>query len=139
MPTENEKLKVVIDTNIFISGLNFIKNESEVLDLFIKGEIEVYISLFILAEIERILRKKFRWREDQIQQTLNKIKQKAIIVSPKVKISVIKEKSDDNRILECALEGRAQYIISGDERHIIPLKEFKGIKVLRASEFLKLI
>lgn len=139
MPTENEKLKVVIDTNVFISGLNFIKNESEILDLFIRGEIEVYISLFILAEIERILRKKFRWREDQIQQTLNKIKKKVVIVFPKVKISVIKEKDDDNRILECALEGKVQYLISGDEHHIIPLKEFKGIKILRASEFLKLI
>lgn len=139
MPIENEKLKAVIDTNVFISGLNFIKYESEILDLFMKGEIEVYISPFILREIERILRKKFKWGKDQIRQTLNKIKRKAILVSPKVRVSIIKEKDDDNRILECALEGKVQYIISGDERHLIPLREFKGIKILPASEFLKLI
>lgn len=138
MPIENKKPKVVVDTNIFISGLNFAGKPSEVLELFIKEEIEVYISLFILEELERILREKFEWSEKQLQRILNRIKKKAIIVQPKVKVSIIKEKKDDNRILECALEGKAQYIVSGDERHLLPLKEFQGIKILSPAEFLKL-
>jgi putative PIN family toxin of toxin-antitoxin system len=51
MPTENKKLRVVIDTNVFISGLNFAGKPSEVLELLIKGEIEVCISPLILAGI----------------------------------------------------------------------------------------
>ena len=138
MPIENKKPKVVIDTNVFISGLNFLGKPNEILELFIKGEIEVYISPFILREIEKILRKKFSWNKKQLQKVLDKIKKKAIMVKPKTKISIIKTKRDDNRILECALEARAQYLISGDERHILPLKNFQGIKILSAAEFLKL-
>ena len=137
MLTGNKKPKVVIDTNVFISGLNFVGKPSEVLELFIKGEIEVYISPFILRELERILREKFDWNETTIKKVLNKIKQKAIIVRPKTKISIIKTKKDDNRILECALEGKVKYLISGDERHLLPLKNFRGIKILPPSEFLK--
>jgi len=137
MLTGNKKPKVVIDTNVFISGLNFVGKPSEVLELFIKGEIEVYISPFILKELERILREKFDWNEITIKKVLNKIKQKAIIVRPKTKISIIETKKDDNRILECALEGKVKYLISGDERHLLPLKNFRGIKILPPSEFLK--
>ncbi|MBC7319883.1 putative toxin-antitoxin system toxin component, PIN family, partial [bacterium] len=63
---------------------------------------------------------------------------KAIKVYPKTKVSLIKEKKDDNRILECALEGKVDYIISGDRKHILPLKEFKGIKIVSVGEFLEI-
>jgi len=139
MPIENKKLKVVIDTNVFISGLNFTGKPTEVLELFVKGEIEVYISPFILKELERILREKFEWNEKQLQKVLNKIKKKAVMVRPKTKISIIKTKKDDNRILECAVDGSVQYIISGDKRHILPLKNFRGIKILSPDEFLRLL
>jgi len=139
MLIENKKSKVVIDTNVFISGLNFAGKPNEVLELFIKGEIEVYISPFILKELERILRKKFEWNEKQLQKILNKIKKKAVIVQAETKISIIKAKEDDNRILECGVDGKVQYIISGDKRHILPLKNFRGIKILSPSEFLGLL
>lgn len=139
IPTENKEPKVVIDTNVFISGLNFTGKPSEVLKLFWKGEIKALISPFILKEIEKILREKFEWSEGQVQRILNRIKAKAIEVRPKIKVSVIKEKDDDNRILECAVEGKAQYLISGDERHLLPLKEYQGIRILSPSEFLKFL
>jgi len=138
MPTANKKpiVKVVIDTNVFISGLNFAGKPGEVLELFIKGEIEVYISSFILKELERVLRERFDWDEERITIVLNRIKGKAIEVQPKFQFSVIKGKGEDNRILECGFEGKVQYIISGDKRHILPLKEYKGIKILSPAEFL---
>jgi len=139
IPTENKEPKVVIDTNVFISGLNFTGKPSEILKLFWKGEIRVFISPFILKETEKILREKFEWSEGQVQRILNRIKAKAIEVRPKIKVSVIKEKNDDNRILECAVEGKAQYLISGDERHLLPLKEYQGIRILSPSEFLKFL
>jgi len=139
MPTESKELRVVIDTNVFISGLNFAGKPGEVLQLFWKGEIRVFISSFILKEIEKILREKFDWSEEQIQRILTRIKAKVIEVDPKIKLSVIKEKDEDNRILECAIEGKTQYLISGDERHLLPLKEYQGIKILSPSEFLKFL
>jgi putative PIN family toxin of toxin-antitoxin system len=139
MPIENKKPKVVIDTNVFISGLNFTGKPHEILELFINNEIEVFISSFILYEIEKILRKKFEWDREQVERVLNRIKGKALQVKPKTKISVVKGKEDDNRILECAVEAGAQYIISGDKRHLLPLKEYQGIKILSPSDFLEVM
>ena len=137
MPAGSRKLRVVIDTNVFVSGLNFAGKPGEVLDLFIEEEMNVLVSPFILSELESILRKKFGWTDEQVAGVLNLIEAKAIEVQPGHRLSVIKEKDDDNRILECAIEGEAGYIISGDKRHILPLKEYSGIKILSPNEFLR--
>lgn len=134
--TEN-KIKVVIDTNVFISAFVFGGNALEIVRLFLKDDIEVYISPFIFEEITRILREKFLWEELKIEKLLQLIRPKVNEVYPKVKVSIIKSKDDDNRILECALESKADYIISGDKRHILPLKELEGIKIVSVSEFLE--
>jgi len=138
MLIESKKPRVVIDTNVFISGLNFAGKPGEVLELFIRGDIEVIISPFILSEIERILRERFDWIEGNIHRVLNRIKRQTILVHPKLKATVIKRKDDDNRILECAIEGKARYLISGDRKHLLPLKEYQGINILSPTEFLKL-
>lgn len=139
MLIESKNPRVVIDTNVFVSGLNFAGKPGEVLELFIRGDIEVIISPFILSEIERILRERFYWIEGNIDRVLNRIKRQTILVHPKLNVTVIKQKDDDNRILECAIEGRVQYLISGDRRHLLPLKEYQGIKILSPAEFLKLL
>ena len=139
MPAESKsKPKVVIDTHVFVSGLTFKGKPREVLDLIWRGDIEVCISSFILKELEEILKKDFGWDRDQIKHTIEKIKAKTILVRPTDKVSVIKENDDDNRILECAIEGRVQYLISGDRKHLLPLKEYQRIKILSPAEFLKL-
>ena len=139
MPTESKKPRVVIDTNVFISGLNFAGKPSEILELLIKGNIEVFISPFILSEIERILKERFEWNEGNIHRVLNRIKRQTILVHPKLKVTVIKENDDDNRILECAIEGTVRYLISGDKKHLLPLKEYQGTKIISPSDFLKLL
>ena len=139
MPTESKKPRVVIDTNVFISGLNFAGKPSDILELLIKGNIEVFISPFILSEIERILKERFEWSEGNIHRVLNRIKRQTILVHPKLKVTVIKENDDDNRILECAIEGKVQYLVSGDRKHLLPLKEHQGTKVISPSDFLKLL
>lgn len=139
MPAESKsKPKVVIDTNVFVSGLTFKGKPREVLDLIWRGDIEACISSFILKELEETLKKGFSWDRDQIKHTIEKIKAKTILVPAKNKVSVIKENDDDNRILECAIKGKAQHLISGDRKHLLPLKEYQGIKLLSPAEFLKL-
>lgn len=132
------KLKVVIDTNVFVSGLTFKGKPREVLDFVWREDIEACISSFILKELEETLKKDFGWDRDQAKRTIEKIKARTILIQPKNKISVIKGKDDDNRILECAIEGKVQYLISGDRKHLLPLKEYQGIKILSPAEFLKL-
>jgi putative PIN family toxin of toxin-antitoxin system len=109
------------------------------LDLLWRGDIEAFISPFILRELELTLKKDFGWEKDQIEHTIEIINSRTILVHPKNKISIIKEKDDDNRILECAIEGGVQYLISGDRKHLLPLIEYKGTKILSPAEFLKLL
>lgn len=135
--TEN-KIKIVVDTNVFISAFVFGGKPLEIIQLFLKDKVELYISPFIINELARILEEKFSWEEDRIKKILEILELKAIKVYPKTKVSLIKEKKDDNRILECALEGKVDYIISGDRKHILPLKEFKGIKIVSVGEFLEI-
>lgn len=136
---KTKKPKVVIDTNVFVSGLNFKGKPREILDLIWKEEIKVCISPFILRELEKVLEEVFGWNKERIGSTVERIKDKTIEVQPKVKISVIKEKNDDNRILECAVEGKAQYIVSGDKHHLLPLKEYEGMNILSPAEFLEVM
>jgi uncharacterized protein len=132
-------MKVVLDTNVFISALNYSGNPETIFQLFLRGEIEVFISSFILWETQRILAEKFSWDNQRIEQTIHLLKRKAILINPQQKVSRITDKDDDNRILECALGANAQYIISGDKRHLLVLKEFRGIKIVSPAEFLDIL
>ena len=138
MPVESKlKPKVVIDTNVFVSGLTFKGKPREVLGLAWKGEIEVCVSPFILNELADSLKEDFGWSNDEIKNTIERIKSQTILIWPKINISLIKQKDDDNRILECAVEGNVQYLISGDKKHLLPLKKYQGIKILSPTAFLK--
>jgi uncharacterized protein len=113
------KLKAVIDTNVYVSGLNFNGKPRNVLDMIWRKEIEVYISPFIVMELENTLEKDFDWDKEAINDTIERIKLNTISIRPNIRISIIKEKDADNRILECAIEGETQYIVSGDKKHLI--------------------
>ena len=135
------KKRVVLDTNILISSV-LIKfgNPRKIFEKFLNGEFILIESEEMLAEIRDVLfRPKFNYislieKENFIKNLLSLCN----IVEPKQKIDIIKDDPDDNIILECALEGNADYIISGDE-HLLGLKEFKGIKIISPKEFLNIL
>lgn len=130
--------RVVCDTNIFISALIFPgESPDEVVNLARMGQINLYTSPFILNEFERVLKEKFGHSESEAKERSQRITNISAIVDPFEKLSVIKEDESDNRILECAVIAKVDFIISGD-RHLQALKEFGSIKIVSASEFLKL-
>jgi len=131
--------KVVLDTNVYISAIVFGGKPGEIRELSRKGKINILISEAILKEIAEILRRKFNWQNWQISQAIDEIREFATLVIPGELISVIKEDDADNRVLECALEGEAQYIVSGDEHHLLPLREYQDIKILSPADFLNVI
>ena len=58
---------------------------------------------------------------------------------PYRKVDIVKNDEADNRILECALEAQAHYLVSGDKRHLLPLKKFEGIRIVSPAEFLEFL
>jgi putative PIN family toxin of toxin-antitoxin system len=69
-PRSRNTPRVVIDTNVIVSGLNFSGNERQVLELGREEKIEVYLSSYIVAEVERILQNKFVWQPSRIEEAV---------------------------------------------------------------------
>jgi putative PIN family toxin of toxin-antitoxin system len=130
---------VVADTNIYISAILSAGKPREIGNLARQGKIELLVSEAILDELAGVFRRKFDWSEWQISEVIENLSAITTLVIPKRTLKVIKAHDPDNRILECAIEGEAQYIVSGDEHHLLPLKEYRGIKILSPAEFLELL
>lgn len=115
-------LRVVIDTNIVISALNFGGNPKAVLELARKNRIHNTTTPFIINEVEKVLTQKFGWQMEVTREVLNDFRGFSHVVNPSETIAVISY-APDNRILECAVAGRADCIISGDH-HLTDLKTY---------------
>ena len=129
---------VVLDTNILISALFWRGNPYKVISNALERKYSLYLSAEILDELEEKLRAKFKFPEDKIKDHIGILREYGKFVEPIIKVNVIKEDPDDNKVLECAFSCNADYIISGDQ-HLLKLKEFKGIKIVTAKEFLGLL
>lgn len=132
--------RVVLDTNVIVSALHFPQSRlTRILALVQSGEIDLFISSFILYEIGAVLVKKLGWSRDRAQDAKELIRSMAIVVvDPKEFISIVKGNDADNRILECAVEAKADFLITGDKEHLLPLKTFRGVQTVSPAEFLDL-
>ena len=131
--------QAVLDTNILVSAAIARGNEFELLELAKKGRYELILSTGILEEFEGVVsQERFGFTKNIREEIINNVIKIAKIVDPKGKIDAIKEDPDDNKIIECALEGKADYIISGD-KHLLKLGKFQGIEVITTTKFLELL
>ena len=98
----------------------------------------ILVSEEILAELAGVLKRKFNWLDWQISELIEDIRAFATLVTPAFHLSIIKQDNQDNRFLECAIEGKAQYIVTGDKRHLQSLKKYKEIEILSPDRFLEM-
>ncbi len=132
-----KKPKVVLDTNVLISALVFGGKPRKVLQCAIDGDIHLILSNDLLEELQGVLEgRKFKYPPSVIQAILNQLTSIAQVVHPTVALHVISKDPDDDRVLECALTGRASIIASGDP-HLLDLGEFQGIRILTPAQFLE--
>lgn len=129
---------VVLDTNIFISAILYGGNPRKIVNLAISEAIEVCLSFELLDELVRVLQDKFALNSFEIDTIISEIKDFAEIVTPRLRLQVVKKDPDDNKVLECALEVKAKYIVSGD-KHLLNLGGFRNIKIVNPAEFLRII
>lgn len=99
--------------------------------------VELHTSSFILGEVERILREKFGWQGDRAGRAVAQIRRLARgIHEPPESVDVIEDDPTDNRILECALAAGAEFVVTGDKKHLLPLGSFQGISIVALADFL---
>lgn len=138
------KIKAVIDTNLFVSGLfgndtisARLQNHWINLDFFLVTSID------IIKEVNRVfhyprIQGRFNPDEENIKQFFRLIFRKAIITKDRYKTDRITDDPTDNKFLACALEGKADYVVSRDS-HLRNLKHYHGIQIVDASTFVSKI
>jgi putative PIN family toxin of toxin-antitoxin system len=132
-------ISVTADTNIYISGLNFGGKPRQFLMLAENRIFRLDISEAIMAEIQRVLAyPKIGWPEERIEKALRQIERfthRAMITS---KLNVVTADPSDNRLLECAIAMKSQYLVSGDE-HLLALGQYEGIRIVTLTEFMEIL
>ena len=131
-------MKVVLDTNVLISGLFFPGGPPYriLLSLFNERFANV-TSPDLLTELERVIRRKFQEVSDQLREEIvHFVAESSEVVYPLRRLHLIDKDEPDNRVLECAVTAKAEFVVSGDKRHLLPLKVFEGIRILSPSDFI---
>lgn len=129
-------LKITLDTNILISATITDGNEFQLLKKIKEGKADLILSPYILKEFKEVIsRPKFGFSHEQIEQSLKQLLTLSTLIMPLKKLTVVKEYPDDNMIIECAVAGTVDYIVSGD-KHLLELKEYRGIKIVKTTEIL---
>lgn len=130
-------IRVVLDTNIWLASIEWhgrcyrIRQHAEELKFPV-------CSLSILAELTKILRRDFGYSGDDAYYWYNHIGILCDLVNPKTFLNVVPNNSADNKFIECAVEGEAEYIVSRD-KHLLRIEEYKGIKIIDDEEFIAII
>lgn len=136
-------MKITTDTNVLISSTFWYGDSNRILEKVENNEVELILSKEIIKEFSEVLnykeiKDKIKNKNLEINRTKEKIISLSTLVEPKLKFNEIKDDPDDNIILECAVEGNVDFIISQD-KHLLKLKEFKKIKIITPEEFLKIL
>ena len=137
-------IKVVYDTNIIVSGLIAHAGAPyEALEAWRRREVVLLVSDAIIEEVADVLTRPFfrdkrHISQSDIERVRQALKMDAMVVSPNIHLEVVENDPDDDRIIECALNGGADYIVSGDH-HLLKLERFRSIQIVTAREFLAIL
>ncbi len=128
-------MKAVFDTNIFVSALAIPGGQAErAIDLVIDVRVNLCISKDIIHEVLGVLAQKFSRSPEELSRTAVFLSELAELVVPRKKLTVLDDEPD-NRILECAVTGHADVIVTGD-RAMLNLKKYQEIRILSLRQFL---
>lgn len=129
-------LRSVLDTNVLVSAIISDGKSRELFKMGITNQYSIVISDLILKELVTVLRRpKFKTSEDEVHRTILALIRTADVVSVKTKIKAVKEDPKDDMIIETAIDGEAELIVTGDG-HLPALKTFRGIKIITVEQML---
>lgn len=127
-------IAVVLDSNVYISALLFGGNPRRIIRLAEMGLIQLYSSKEVQTEVERVLTAKFHWPQTRVTTATKYLWSLTRCVHPTRRVIDCID-PDDNRVLECAIEARATWLITGDQ-HLLALHPYRNIAVVTPRQFL---
>jgi putative PIN family toxin of toxin-antitoxin system len=129
-------IRVVADTNVYVSAIVFGGTCEEVLVLARAGLVDLYVSPPILSELRVVLGRTFGWPPARVREALAEVGALAALVRPSHRLKEVTSHEQDHRVLECALAADADFLVTGDKRHLQRLKAFQGIRIVSPRAFL---
>ena len=128
-------MRIVLDTNVFISGIFWEGNFcSQIIDLWKRGKFQLVSSPKLIEELTETLRSfKISMPEKLIEEWKNLIIDNSIMVDPIAVIQAVKDDPEDDKFIETAVYGEADFIVSQD-KHLLKLKEYNKINILKPEE-----
>ena len=131
-------VRVVVDTNVLVSALIKKGKPLELLGRLLDKHTVVFSSQ-MLAELADVLsRDKFAITDAQVERFISLLLKKSTVVSLRGNLAVILEDPDDNTVLLTAVNGKADFIVSGD-KHLLKLRKFEDIEIVTVSQMLAIL
>ena len=129
-------MRVVFDTNIFVSALVFPGGCADTaLQRILGGQDVLLISSAIIDEVLAVLARKFGRDPEELSRVAVLLAEAAEMVKPRKRLQILADEPD-NRILECALAGKADGVVTGDKVMLL-LESFQGIALISLDKYLK--
>ncbi len=131
------RLVVVFDTNILISALLSVGSKPDLcINLARNGEIESVTCTEILGEFQQKLIQKFHYPVAEAQDVIDEIVGFSRIVVIANTLQVVEADPKDDMIIECGVVGKASHIITGDKKHLLPMRRYQNVDIVTATDFL---
>ncbi len=134
---------MVLDTNVWVSAMVWGGSPAKIIKASEEGRILIMMSEEVIEEVSRILaydrlRKIYEEAGVSRETLIGTMLRIGKLVGVETRLNLIREDSSDNKFLECAVDGDADYVVSGDE-HLLKIGRYKGIRILSVTQFLKLL
>jgi putative PIN family toxin of toxin-antitoxin system len=137
-------MRAVLDTNIVVSHTLAPRGPiSAILSYWLRNAFDLVVSEALLEEYEAALKKPYiqahhHKSEAAIATLIKRFRKLAIVVTPTETLTVVPDDPDDNKIIECAVAGEADYIVTGDA-HLLAIKAYQGIQILTPALFVTIL
>jgi putative PIN family toxin of toxin-antitoxin system len=135
-------MRVVLDTNVIIGAYVAPHGAlAQIKNYWRTGVFELVVSEPILDEYSRVLayahiQKVHQMQIEQIEDVISDVRDLSIVVEPTEALDIVQSDPTDNKFFECATAGQADFIVSGDAKHMLPIRAYKDIQVISPAEFL---
>jgi conserved hypothetical protein TIGR00305 len=136
--SSGRKTEVVLDTNVLVSAALSDGKPFEILRLAEQGEIISVTSPAIVTELRDVLKRdRLPFSEDQVDELVTKVLSISRVIEPEVNIEAVADDPDDDKILECAVAGDVDCLVSGDS-HLLDLENYRGMSIYSPAELIRL-
>ncbi|MBS1894036.1 MAG: putative toxin-antitoxin system toxin component, PIN family [Actinobacteria bacterium] len=131
-------LRIACDTNVLVSAFIAAGPPSRILEETIDGRLELVLPRPVLVELQRILTEKIGFEPDRWQTVEQLLVDLAaeLVAAPEGRPEAVSGDPDDDLILACAVAAAVEVLVSGDRRHLLPLGEHRGVRIVTPQALL---